>query len=286
MPMASSRVISHLSLLLILISYTNAQPGFLYHFCMNDIGNYTANSSYQTNLNTLLSTFSSNTQIDYGFYNFSEGQNSDKVNAIGMCRGDVKPDACRSCLNDSRVLLMRRCPNQKEAIGWYDNCMLRYSNRSIFETMESDPTYFLWSNNNATEMDQFNEALTGLVDSLRSKAASGDSLKKYAAGSVAGPSFQTIFALLQCTPDISELECNDCLVGAIKSISSCCAGKTSGRIGKPSCNLRFDTSPFYDSAADASPPPSVTNTTPSEGKPVVMFLVKGYITALLKFNLS
>ncbi|RDX66172.1 Cysteine-rich receptor-like protein kinase 26, partial [Mucuna pruriens] len=259
-------------------STERAQPSFLYHFCMNDNGNFTAKSSYQTNLNTLLSSLSSNTQIDSGFYNFSQGQNSDKVNAIGMCRGDVKPDACRSCLNDSRVLLTQRCPNQKEAIGWYDNCMLRYSNRSIFETMEPDPTYFLWTQNNATDMDEFNEALRSLVDSLRSKAASGDSLKKYAAGSAAGPSFQTIFALLQCTPDLSEQQCNDCLVRAISSISSCCAGKTSGRIGKPSCNLRFDTSPFYDSAADASPPssspppqvppppPSDTNTTPSEGK--------------------
>ncbi|KAK7391010.1 hypothetical protein VNO78_19288 [Psophocarpus tetragonolobus] len=273
MAMASSKLIFLLCLLLTL-SYTTAQPSFLYHFCMNDKGNYTENSSYQTNLNTLLSTLSSNTQIDSGFYNFSEGQNSDKVNAIGMCRGDVKPDVCRSCLNDSRILLTQRCPNQKEAIGWYDNCMLRYSNRSIFETMEPDPTYFLWTLNNATDMDQFNEALRGLVDSLRSKAASGDSLKKYAAGSTTGPSFQTIFALLQCTPDLSEQQCNDCLVRAISDISSCCAGKTSGRIGKPSCNLRFDTSPFYDSAVDTSPPPHVssplpppsdTNTTSSEG---------------------
>ncbi|KAK7280211.1 hypothetical protein RJT34_25273 [Clitoria ternatea] len=260
MAMAPSRVISLLCLLVtLLISHTTAQPSFLYHFCMNDKGNYTENSSYQTNLNTLLSTLSTNTQIDFGFYNFSEGQNSDKVNAIGMCRGDIKPDACRSCLNDSRLLLTQRCPNQKEAIGWYDNCMLRYSNRSIFNTMEPDPTYFLWDQNNATDVDQFNDALRGLVDSLRSKAASGDSLKKYAAGSASGPSFQTIFALLQCTPDLSEQQCNDCLVRAISDISSCCSGKTSGRIGKPSCNLRFDTSPFYDSSADASPssPPQV-----------------------------
>ncbi|XP_057421884.1 cysteine-rich receptor-like protein kinase 26 [Lotus japonicus] len=253
--MTPSRVFSLLCLLVILTSHTNAQPSFLYHFCMNDKGNYTENSTYKTNLNTLLSSLSSNTQIDYGFYNFSEGQNSDKVNAIGMCRGDVQPETCRSCLNDSRVLLTQRCPNQKEAIGWYDNCMLRYSNRSIFSVMEPQPTYYLWTQSNASDVDQFNQVLQDLVGSLRSEAASGDSLKKYAAGNAAGPSFQTIFALLQCTPDLSEQECNDCLVEAISDISSCCAGKTSGRIGKPSCNLRFDTSPFYDSTTtDASPP--------------------------------
>ncbi|XP_061353840.1 cysteine-rich receptor-like protein kinase 44 [Gastrolobium bilobum] len=278
--MAPSKVISLLCLLVILISHTTAQPNFLYYFCIYDKGNYTENSTYQTNLNALLSSLSSNTQIDYGFYNSSEGQNSDKVNAIGMCRGDIKPDVCRSCLNDSRVLLTQLCPNQKEAIGWYDNCMLRYSNRSIFGIMEPDPAYTLWVQNNATDMDQFNQKLMDLVDSLRSKAASGDSLKKYAAGSAIGPSFQTIFSLLQCTPDLSEQQCNDCLVRTISEISTCCAGKTAGRIGRPSCNLRFDTSPFYDSTADASPPqvppapppspppppPSVTNTTSTGGK--------------------
>ncbi|KAL1342748.1 hypothetical protein AAHE18_09G179900 [Arachis hypogaea] len=172
---SSSRVISLLlCLLFTLISHITAQPSFLYHFCMNDKGNYTENSAYHTNLNTLLSTLSSNTEVDYGFYNFSQGQGSDKVNAIGMCRGDVKPESCRSCLNDSRVLLMHRCPNQKEAIGWYDNCMLRYSNRSIFDTMEPDPTYFLWVGINATDMNQFIQVLRNLLESLRTNASSAD----------------------------------------------------------------------------------------------------------------
>jgi hypothetical protein len=127
-----------LLLLLIIVSQAKAQPNFLDNFCINGNGNYTANSTYQTNLNILLSNLSTNTEINYGFYNFSYGQNTDKVNAIGLCRGDVKPDVCRKCLNDSRVLLTQLCPNQKEAIGWYENCMLRYSNRSIFGIMEGE----------------------------------------------------------------------------------------------------------------------------------------------------
>ncbi|KAK7269967.1 hypothetical protein RIF29_22793 [Crotalaria pallida] len=273
MAMAPSTAISLVCLLVIvLISHTSAQPSFLYHVCNNDRGNYTANSSYQTNLNTLLTSLYSNTQIDYGFYNFSQGQGPDKVNAIGMCRGDVKPDVCRSCLNDSRVLLTQHCPNQKEAIGWYDNCVLRYSNRSIFGIMESDPKYYIYALSNATNMDQFNQVLQDLVHNLTSKAASGDSRKKYAAGSAQGPSFQTIFSLLQCTPDLSEQECSDCLVASVEDIQSCCAGRINGRIGKPSCNLRFDTSPFYDSTVDTpqpsvpqAPPPD-TNSTSTQGK--------------------
>ncbi|RVW87214.1 Cysteine-rich receptor-like protein kinase 26 [Vitis vinifera] len=76
-------------LILHLLAVTNAQPKFLYYRCSNGVGNYTNNSTYKANLNTLLTSLSSNNEIDYGFYNFSAGQNSDKVNAIALCRGDV-----------------------------------------------------------------------------------------------------------------------------------------------------------------------------------------------------
>ncbi|KAK7280212.1 hypothetical protein RJT34_25274 [Clitoria ternatea] len=233
--------------ILIFMSQSNAQPSFLFHFCIDSNGNYTANSTYQNNLNTLLSNLSSNTQIDYGFYNFSYGQDSDKVNAIGLCRGDVKPVDCRSCLNDSRVLLTQLCPNQKEAIGWYDHCMLRYSNRSIFNRMETSPGFTMHNReNNVTNVEQFNEVLRKLLDSLISSASSGNSQRKFAAANATGPGFQTIYGLVQCTPDLSELDCNSCLVGAMPQIPICCDSKKGGRVIRPSCNFRYEVYRFYD----------------------------------------
>jgi hypothetical protein len=56
---------------------------------------------------------SSNTEIDYGFYNFSAGEYPDKVNAIALCRGDISPEECRSCVNATSHDLLKGCPNQK-----------------------------------------------------------------------------------------------------------------------------------------------------------------------------
>ena len=236
-----------------------AQPDFLYHFCIEGVGNYTSNSTYKANLNTLLSSLPSDNAIDYGFYNFSAGQNSERVNAIGLCRGDVTPDACRSCLNDSRLQLTELCPNQKEAIGWYDNCMLRYSNRSIFSTKEDLPAFSMHNVNNVSNGDEFNEALGNLFASLKSKAASGDSRYKFATGEVNLSSFQNIYALVQCTPDLSQLSCSNCIEGAINGIPGCCDRKQGGRVVKPSCNIRFELYRFYDfTAANAPPPPPAT----------------------------
>ncbi|XP_059450809.1 cysteine-rich repeat secretory protein 38-like [Corylus avellana] len=181
-----------------------AQPALLYQLCSNDKGNYTADSTYEANLNRLLSSLYTNTEIDYGFYNSSYGQNSDQAYAIGLCRGDINPDVCRGCLNNATSLLRQRCPNQKEAIVWYDYCMLRYSNRSILGVEETSPSLYMWNVNNvsANYVNQFNDDLSSLLESLRSQAVAGDSLRKFATGDGTAPESITLYGLVQCTPDL------------------------------------------------------------------------------------
>jgi len=225
---------------------------------MNEKGNYTANSTYKNNLNTLLSNLSSNTDIDYGFYKFSYGQDSDRVNALGLCRGDAKPEACRMCLNDSKVLLTKLCPNQKEAILWYDYCMLRYSNRSIFNTMEATPGFYK-RNYDVTDVDNFNEVLKNLLESLTSQASSADSRRKFAVANASESVFKSIFGLVQCTPDLSGNNCEQCLPETISEIPQCCNGSKGAKFFKPSCVIRYEIFPFYDptnaAITHASPPP-------------------------------
>lgn len=178
------------------ISVSAVDP--LYNICIDTNGNFTANSVYQTNLNTVLSDVANDTTIDYGFYNLtSGGQIPNTVNALALCRGDVSLSDCRSCLNESRYAIRQRCPQQKEAIIWYDNCMLRYSNRSIFGVMETSPAFYMWNLNNATSVTQFNEVLIELFNTLRTKAAAGDSKRKFATGNATAPDSQTLYALVQ-----------------------------------------------------------------------------------------
>ncbi|KAM1033406.1 hypothetical protein TB2_036392 [Malus domestica] len=258
-------------------------PGFLYHFCINENGNYTTNSTYQTNLNRLLSSLPSNENGNgYGFYNASYRLNSsnEHIYAIGLCRGDAKVEDCRSCLNDSRYALPQLCPNKKEAIGWYDNCMLRYSNSSLYGVMETSPSFYKRNNNNISSsgQDGFNQELNKLLDSIRSEAAAGGSLRKFAFRNTSAPTFQTIFAFSQCTPDISEQECSDCLVAAFGYIPKCCDGKEGGRVYRPSCYFRFEVYRFIDPTTVTqlpspppitppiqSPPPSTNTTNTSQG---------------------
>ncbi|XP_027937062.1 putative receptor-like protein kinase At4g00960 [Vigna unguiculata] len=251
---------------IVIISQSSAQTP-----CDNSKGNYTINSTYHNNLNTLLSSFSSHTQIDYGFYNFSYGQGEDAVYAIGLCRGDLKPDECLKSLNDSRVSLQKSCPNQKEAIMWTVECMLRYTNRSIFGVMENQPTDDNYYNLDVTgSVSEFNASLESLMRNLTSIAASGDSRRKYATGSIPAPNFQTIYGQAQCTPDLSSEDCAKCLDEAVSIIPQCCSGKAGGNVVKPSCRIRFDPYIFYGPTLklvpDTPPSPSTNNTSSSQGK--------------------
>ncbi|XP_047149656.1 cysteine-rich receptor-like protein kinase 29 [Vigna umbellata] len=236
----------------------NAQK--FHYFCNHnkDRGNYTANSTYETNLNTLLSTLTSNTEIEYGFYNLTKGENTDQVYAIGLCRGDVKPYECRNCLEHSRGNLSQLCPNRKEAIGWYEDeqCMLRYSNRKILGLMETEPEYFMWNVIDAPQVEEFNKVVKDLLDGLRSKAASGDSRTKYATANATEPDNKFIYGLVQCTPDLSGPDCENCLIQSINEITNCCHGKIGTRIVRPSCNLRYETSSPFFGAQAYTPSPS------------------------------
>ncbi|KAF7849601.1 hypothetical protein BT93_L0493 [Corymbia citriodora subsp. variegata] len=251
----------------------------LSHYCWLT-GNFTANGTYATNLNALLTSVvaSANaTSVGYGFYNLSAGKSPDAVNAIALCRGDVGAADCRSCLNDSAPEIARQCPVQKEAIIWYDNCMLRYSNRSIFRAMEVSPFFYMSNPSNVTNnVDQFNQVLRNLTDGLRDRAVSGNSTRKFAVGNATAPNFQTLFGLVQCTPDLSQQDCDGCLVRAIAQIPQCCNQKQGGRVVVPSCNIMFEVYPFFDASAYESPPsppqspvsplPPPTNNTSTKGK--------------------
>ncbi|KAA3477886.1 Cysteine-rich RLK 29 [Gossypium australe] len=258
-----------------LLTLAVAQEEPLDYSCMETSGNFTINSTYQTNLNRLISSFSANTANDYGFYNLSSGEGSNRVNSIALCRGDVGSGDCLGCINSATTELRSLCPDQREAIIWYDNCMFRYTNRSIFGVVDDDPLLYMWNDNNVTDVDAFNQSLSTLLDSLINSASSGTSLRKFATGSAQVTPFQTVYALVQCTPDLSQAECTSCLSAAIEFIPECCDRKQGGRVLEPSCNFRFEIERFYnlttaDTPLTLTPPPATSppsnNTKNTTGK--------------------
>ena len=242
-PVSPSLIFSE-CLIFILIPQATTQPSFICHTCSPGLGNYTTNSTYAANLNHVFSSLSSNTAIDNGFYPSSYGQDPDKVYAIGLCRGDLNQDVCRSCLNDSTLALTQLCPNQKEAIGWFDNCTLRFSNHSTFGSEDDIPSCYRYNRNNVSDVDGYGKAVKSLLDSMISEAASSN--RKFATKTSVAPDLSKLYGFVQCTPDLSEQQCNNCLEMTSSQLPLYSIGKGGGRFYTPSCNFRFDTYLFFN----------------------------------------
>jgi len=264
-----------LCLFIIITSQANGQGTIAFELsvqeCDNTRGNYTINSTYHTNLNTLLSSFSSHAEINYGFYNLSYGQGTDKVYAIGLCTGDQNQVDCIGCLNVAIGDLTQLCPNQKEAIHCRGECLLRYSNRPIFGTVQNKPIRILPLTKNVTgSVDLFNAVVESWMTNLTRKAASGDSRRKYATGFTFAPNIQTINGQTQCTPDLSSEECTKCLMESMVRITQCCSGNAGGNVLKPSCRFRFDPLTYYGPTQtldpDSPPPAMAPPPSPSTNK--------------------
>ncbi|KAK9084906.1 hypothetical protein Sjap_025317 [Stephania japonica] len=204
------------------------------------------------------------------------GQDPDRIYGAFMCRGDVSPQSCKACVDLATSDVITRCPNKKESVIWFDNCMLRYSNQSFFSSMQTSPRFYMWNTQNASDPNEFNRVLGNLMSSLAEEAANGggssSSRAMFKTKQVELNSFQKIYGLVQCTPDLSPGDCYSCLTNIITEIPACCNRKQGGRVISVSCNLRFEIYPFYardDSPAPSPPllplPPSTNSTTP-EGK--------------------
>lgn len=235
---------------------TAQQPSSAHYFC-NYITNYTSGSLFPVNLNTSLFSLRANAHSNR-FYHTSTGQGPEKACSLFLCRGDISAELCESCIKVTSEHVTRLCPNQEEAVIWYDLCMLRYSNQSIFSVMEESPEVTTFNKNNvSTDPDQFKATLSGLMNGLVLKAKS--SRESFAFGEVNYALFSRIYGLVQCTPDISPADCNFCLNSCVFEVLAFFRGEQGRRILKPSCNVRFEIYPFYESVAAApAPSPSVT----------------------------
>ncbi|XP_042520779.1 cysteine-rich receptor-like protein kinase 10 [Macadamia integrifolia] len=259
-----------------LLSFSScADQTYLYDVCSSNTTLFASNSSYQSNLNILLSSLSSNatSNSNYAYHNATIGQSPNTVYGFYYCRGDVTHDVCRDCVKAAATDIVQRCPNRKFGYIWYEMCTLRYSNQSFFSTVAESPHIFMWNTQNISDPTRFNQVLNKTMNDAATKAISNS--ERFGTRETTFTLFQNLYCLAQCSPDLTKNDCDTCLVGAISYIPTCCSGKQGGRVLFPSCNIRFEVYPFYTITASApapsptllvSPPPPSNKTTITEQK--------------------
>ncbi|KFK22133.1 hypothetical protein AALP_AAs39757U000100 [Arabis alpina] len=187
-------------------------PTYVYHNCPNST-TFTRNSTYFTNLRSLFSTLSSrNASYSTGFQSTTSGQSPERVTGLFLCRGDVSPEVCRSCVSFSVNETLNRCPNEREVTLCYDECMLRYSHRNILSTVTTDGGIILYNTQNVTsnQQDKFRDLVFSTLNQAANEASNNS--RKFDVQTANFTAFQSLYGLVQCTPDLTRQDCSRCLL--------------------------------------------------------------------------
>ncbi|XP_061352572.1 cysteine-rich receptor-like protein kinase 25 [Gastrolobium bilobum] len=220
------------------------------HYNCTSMNTYARNSTYQFNINTLLTALSSkaSASTNQGFYNttISGINTSDTIYGLFMCTGYI--ELCGECVRNSIKTLASRCAFNKEAIMWSDECMVRYSNRSFFNTMEEKPSSCVQNKEDYRGvLESFNKVLRSLMEDLLTQASEAPmGSNKFAFKKEMISEDKFLFGLAQCIPNLSKDNCRQCLGDAMAYLQTSCArGKIGGRVLYPSCIVRYDPYLFH-----------------------------------------
>jgi len=161
-------------LLLLLLHFNFSSANLLLKRCGG--GNYTNNSTYQSNVNQLLNFFTSS--LNSTFSAQTNGSNPDTAYGLILCRGDVGPSDCSVCVQNAVQDVLSLCPNSKQATVWYDSCQLRYSNLPFFSSVSiPNPAVLLINRQNMTNrIESFIQLQRKLLDKITYHAAYNSSL--------------------------------------------------------------------------------------------------------------
>ncbi|KAK9031361.1 hypothetical protein V6N11_032744 [Hibiscus sabdariffa] len=220
------------------------QPVYVAHDCGNDT--FPLNSAYRVNRDSLLSSLSSNGSRGDGFYNTTSGRSPNRLYGLFLCRGDLSPSACQDCVTLITNDIPQRCPTQTTAVIWYEECTLRYSNQYIFSVVAEEPAVSLYSRNAIDDQEVSAAALIIMTDTAAQMENEPAGAKKFATRESRLSSSQTVYTSVQCTPDLSGMDCSRCLHVAIANLSDCCGSRQGAVVLMPSCVVRYDDFPFYN----------------------------------------
>ncbi|KAK3149758.1 hypothetical protein QOZ80_3AG0222310 [Eleusine coracana subsp. coracana] len=248
------------------------------NYLCNNVSSYSMNSTYHSNVVTLLSSLSANaSRSSVGFATGTIGAaTSEQAWGLTLCRGDINDSSCASCLSlasDYALGNNGKCRGVKDVSIYFDSCLLRYSSKDFLASPDEVAGEVQYSPSKEVNITvnpgRFVELVADLVGALSDWAAN-NSTARFATGvmNCSGETFTTtsfdlvsnIYGLVQCTPNQAPEACKTCLGrfrDAMPDVFNATAG---GQVNAVWCNLRYEIFNFYGSTPPVvnlvAPPPS------------------------------
>ncbi|CAN8239238.1 unnamed protein product [Cochlearia groenlandica] len=209
-----------------------ATDTYIYAVCSPS--KFSPSSTYETNLNSLLSSFETSTVTSpYNNLTVPSGNNAKPdptatVHGLYQCRGDLDPTSCSSCVSRAVTLVKTTCPYAYSGLIQMENCLVRYDNNSVFGVL--DKSLVIKKCGPSIGFDD-QDALTRVSDVMGSLGSGDGPYRTRGNGDVEG--------VAQCSGDLSTGQCGDCLVDAIGRLRSECGMAQGGYVYLSKCYARF-----------------------------------------------
>ncbi|XP_004499784.2 cysteine-rich receptor-like protein kinase 19 [Cicer arietinum] len=262
---------------------SNSQALLDYRYACLDQSSVAPSTTYQSNLNNLISSLSSDSATSNGFGNRTSGSDQNNmVYGLYLCRGDVNTSLCHSCVQNSSRLLKQHCPNNNTAILWYPFCLFRYSNQNFFGNLTIRPRIPMFdAKQNFTSVGEFDSDAKVLMNGLIQMGSQTDLMFGTHMFNINGT--QRRYGWVQCSRDITSEECRTCLSNMLDDVQNCCMEKKVWRIFSPSCIVMYETQPFFlnDSQSNAPAPQQAKEKDGTSSSTIIIIAVIGTIVAAL-----
>lgn len=232
--------------------HLTVEADYLELSCQYEYGNYSTNSTFESNLKQLLDSLSYNTATT-GFYNTTVGDGLHRIYGQALCRGDASSTACEGCVSNARQEIMNLC-TAEDALIWYELCQVRYSFQDFFSKMVYTGKYpdSDYQEKLASDPALFYTYLMYLMKNISNEAAYVNTTQMFATGKINKSVSQTIYGLVQCTRDMSDKDCYSCLDSALADLRACCYTWKGGTVVSRTCNVRYELYRFFNGSTTST----------------------------------
>ncbi|KAF8011821.1 hypothetical protein BT93_I0074 [Corymbia citriodora subsp. variegata] len=182
------------------------------------------------------------------FFQTSSRNYANRVYGQYMCLNYVPNSTCRSCIDKGSEDILKLCPNKTDVVIWEESCQLRISGQDFFGRLTEGNNYkHQFNPKNISDPGKFGLVVNDTLSFLAQKAILEPPGTHYATKE---KDFElgvnrTLYALVQCTEDLTADDCQKCLQEAIRDVRGCCYFSLGARVLSPSCYLRYELYDFY-----------------------------------------
>ncbi|XP_062187328.1 cysteine-rich receptor-like protein kinase 6 isoform X2 [Phragmites australis] len=211
---------------------------------------YLPNSTFAANLASLSYVLPKKASAS-GFSAGAFGVAPDTAYGLVLCRGDFTGGQCVSCLQAGLRHAVNLCRDSKDATLYYDQCQLRFSDQDFLAGADNSPERVAKNMNSVSNgnVDAFDALVTSLVGAVADAASNAS--RRYATGQAGfPPENMNVYALAQCTQDLTPAQCRGCLAGLIGEMHEWFTGRVGGRLLGVRCDIRYENDVFFATAGD------------------------------------